>query len=115
MRIVYTLLLFTFCFAAQSQTKWEYGINLNFNSSFVKPVSSDTFTNKPGFGAGLMVERKFKTLTLQFSPSYSQTRYFHDFDNYTSISNALDMSLLALRPIDKKQTNVFELWSCYVV
>ncbi len=105
MRIVYTLLLFTFCFAAQSQTKWEYGINLNFNSSFVKPVSSDTFTNKPGFGAGLMVERKFKTLTLQFSPSYSQTRYFHDFDNYTSISNALDMSLLALQPIDKnKQT-----------
>lgn len=105
MRIVTTFLCFMLFFTTQAQTKWEYGINLNFNSSFVKPVSSDTFTNKPGFGAGLMVERRFNTLTLQFSPAYSQTRYFHDFENYTSISNALDISLLALQPLDKnKQT-----------
>lgn len=105
MRIVYVFLSLILFSVAQGQTKWEYGINLNFNSAFIKPISSDTFTNKPGFGAGLMIERQFQTLTLQFSPSFSQTSYNHDFDNYSSISNALDMSLLVLQPLDKnKQT-----------
>ena len=63
------------------QSKWEYGLNLNFNTSFVKPISSDTLTNKAGFGAGLMLERKFKKFNLQYNQSYTQTRYFNDFAN----------------------------------
>ena len=82
------------------QSKWEYGLNLNFNTSFVKPISSDTLTNKAGFGAGLMLERKFKKFNLQYNQSYTQTRYFNDFANYTAVSNAVDASLLVLHPLD---------------
>ncbi len=82
------------------QSKWEYGLNLNFNTSFIKPVSSDTLTNKAGFGAGLMLERKFKKFSLQYNQAYTQTRFFDDFSNYTGISNAIDASLLVLHPLD---------------
>lgn len=107
MRIAFVVTAIIVSGLAQAQSKWEYGINVHFNSSFVKPVSSDTFTNKPGFGGGLMLERKFNSFSLQLNPSYSQTRYEHDFQNFTSISNALDISLLALQPMDSKRQTFF--------
>lgn len=100
MRIFLSSLFLLLSLTVLGQSKWEYGLNLNFNTSFVKGVSSDTFTNKAGFGAGLMLERKFNKFSLQFNPSYTQTRYNHDFANFTSISNAFDASLLAVHPID---------------
>jgi hypothetical protein len=105
MRVILLSFSLLLSITAFGQNKWEYGINVNFNSAFVKPVSADTFTNKPGFGAGLMLERKFKSFDLQLNPAFSQTSYLHEFDNFTSISNAMDVSLLGIIPIDKsKQT-----------
>ncbi|MFT5513757.1 MAG: hypothetical protein ACI8SE_002166 [Bacteroidia bacterium] len=107
MRVTILSLCLLFSISSFGQRKWEYALNLNYNSAFVKPIAADTFTNKPGVGFGIMVERNFGGFALQLNPSINQTSYLHDFDNYTSISNAFDVSLLAVKPIDKnKQTFV---------
>lgn len=100
MRAQLSVLFILFSTLVFGQSKWEYGLNFNFNTSFIKPISSDTLTNKAGFGAGLMLERKFEKFSLQFNQAYTQTRFFDDFSNYTGISNAIDASLLVLHPLD---------------
>jgi hypothetical protein len=106
MRLTFTVCIIFLSLFAVGQQKWETGINLNFNTSFIKPVASDTFTNKAGFGGGLMLERKFNAFALQLNVNYTQSRFSNDFANYTGISNAYDASLLATHPIDKRKQTV---------
>ena len=83
-----------------SNRKWEYGIDVRFVSGIVKPISADTFTNKPGFGAGLFLERSFNSWALRFSPEFTQIRYGNDFENRNFITNSLDASLLISQALD---------------
>ena len=113
MRLILSLLVSLSFFGAFAQeaeqvSKWEFGVQLDFNSGFVKPGSADTFTNKAGFGAGLFLERKFDNLAVQVMPSFAQTRYSNDPLNLTAITNSLDLNINICQPIDqRKQTFLF--------
>lgn len=71
---------------------WDYGLNANFNVSFIKPISSDSFSNKAGFGAGLMLEAGFGKYAFQVAPSFAQTSYINDNNLAITTMKALDAS-----------------------
>ncbi|MFT5480697.1 MAG: hypothetical protein ACI9NN_001665, partial [Bacteroidia bacterium] len=90
---------------AQHLSAWEYGINGNVNVSFIKPISSDTLTNKIGGGGGVFLERKFGRFSLQTSPTFSNVRYIQDFTNSIYVYNGIDWAVDVIVPIDAaKQT-----------
>ncbi|MBI1307258.1 MAG: outer membrane beta-barrel protein [Bacteroidetes bacterium] len=86
---------------------WDYGINANFNVSFVKPKSADSLTNKAGFGAGLMLERHWNHSAVQFSPNYARTSYFNDNTLSTFVINSLDFSMDFLYTANPKSSIYF--------
>ncbi len=107
MRYLLGIIVCLFLTNAIAQNKWEYGVNLHFNSGLVKPISSDTLTNKPGFGAGMFLERSFSNFGLQSNINYSQIRYENDFLNISHVSNNCDFILSLVKPLDqKKQTHL---------
>lgn len=91
-----------------TQKKWEYGIHPQFIDGLIKPVSSDTFTNKASFGLGLLLERRFNSFDVQFMPAFVQTRYSNDVLNHIGTTNALDLNLAMVHSIDKgKQAHIY--------
>ncbi|MBO6516673.1 MAG: hypothetical protein JJ975_08990 [Bacteroidia bacterium] len=83
--------------------KWEYGVHFHFNNSIVKPIASDTFTNKSSVGAGLLLERKFSKFGVQVIPGFAQTRYADDIRNRNAVTNALDLALNVSHPLDNNR------------
>jgi len=71
---------------------WEYGLNTNFNVSMIKPVATDSFGNKAGFGGGLFLEASKGNFSVQLSPSYAKTSFIHDKTLTTYHINSLDIS-----------------------
>lgn len=105
MRILYILICFLVSNAAFAQSKWEYGVHFQFNNSLVKPVAADTFNARPGYGAGFLLEYKFKSLSLQFLPSFTHISYENGISNRIHVTDAADVAWNAVLPIDKnKQT-----------
>ncbi|MCB0734957.1 MAG: PorT family protein [Flavobacteriales bacterium] len=73
--------------------QWDYGLNANFNVSFIKPSVSDSLTNKSGFGGGIFLEYAKKNMALQLAPAYAYTSYINDNSLATTTIQSLDASL----------------------
>ena len=109
MRVAYLFLCLSISGFAFSQNKWEYGVHLHFNNSIVKPVAADTFNARVGYGIGLMLEYKLEPLSIQVIPSYADIAYENGITNRISNTNAADVALNAIIPIDKNKQTFFIL------
>jgi hypothetical protein len=103
-------MVFSNTYAQESNTyKWEYGLHLHIDNSIIKPVATDTFTNKTGAGFGLLLERKFGNARVQASPNLTWTRYADDFENRNSSCFSGDLAVKASFPMDKARQTFFEI------
>lgn len=109
-RILIALLLF-FPLTIFGQNKptisWDYGLNANFNVAFIKPAVSDSFTNKSGFGAGLMLEAQRDQFALQIAPNFYNTSYISDRNLAVTTMAGIDLSLDLLYTPDEQKSIYF--------
>lgn len=108
-----TLVLVTLWSALPSvaqEDSWSYGFTPEFNVTAIRGKDlRDSFSNKPGFGASLFLERNFLTWSAGVGISYSQNRVYHEGQSRTRIYDNAEMRLSFIKPFKGESKTALRL------
>ncbi len=85
--------------AHSQERKWSYGVTpeLNINSIRGKDIR-DSFSNKAGFGASLLLERHFAKWSAGAGLAYTQNRIYHESQELTRVYDNAELRLNFIKP-----------------
>jgi len=81
------------------ERKWSYGVTPEFNTNSIRGKDlRDSFSNKPGFGASLYLERHFSQWSAGAGLAYSQNRVYHEGQELTRVYDNAELRLSFIKP-----------------